>query len=72
MEKILLFSMYNQAYIQMIYMSDKGTITHRMIKVLEIKEKYFTTYCYLRNEKRTFKKINILSVDLVRHNRKGA
>jgi len=72
MEKMLLLSQRNRQEIEMIYMSDKGKITQRIIKVLEINEQNFIAYCYLRHTKRTFKTSNILSIGLIRSHRKGA
>ncbi|ECD6517333.1 hypothetical protein E2329_23000 [Salmonella enterica subsp. enterica] len=72
MDKILALSMKNNQAVEMIYLSDKGQITQRMIRVLEINEHRFVAYCYLRQRKRTFKLNNILSIDIIRKKRKGA
>jgi coproporphyrinogen III oxidase-like Fe-S oxidoreductase len=59
-EHILKASLDRDLIITIMYL--KGTeITMRNIKVLEIKEDRIQAYCYLRKEKRVFKKESILS-----------
>lgn len=72
MGKILVLSLENNQVVEMIYLSDKGQVTQRTIRVLEIKEKNFVAYCYLRQKKRTFKISNVLSMDIIRNRRRGA
>ena len=72
MGKMLDLSMKNNQVMEMIYLSDKGQVTQRTIRVLEIKEQHFVAYCYLRQKKRTFKTSNILSIDIIRKRRRGA
>lgn len=71
MGKILALSFKNNQVVEMIYLSDKGQITQRSIRVLEITDQHFVAFCYLRQKKRTFKLANILSMDIIRK-RKGA
>ncbi|KMJ58205.1 hypothetical protein AB685_09820 [Bacillus sp. LL01] len=47
--------------IEMIYMANDGSITHRNIMALHINNKTMTAFCYLRQTKRTFLLENILS-----------
>lgn len=73
MEIVLKKAIETAKNLEMIYQDDSGNITHRIIKVIEIKESHVVAYCYLRRGKRTFKMNNILSVGFVRiHKRKGA
>ncbi|MCM3237279.1 hypothetical protein M3589_05990 [Heyndrickxia oleronia] len=62
--------------LEMIYLSNEGEITQRIIKVKKVGEDYFRAYCYTRNQIRTFSMSNILSIGPVRkhhkHLRKGA
>ncbi|WP_147535744.1 hypothetical protein [Bacillus marasmi] len=56
--------------LEMIYISNKGEITQRKIKVINVSEKIFTAYCYLRHKRRVFKQSNILSIAPIRMSRK--
>jgi predicted DNA-binding transcriptional regulator YafY len=68
--RTLLLSLEEQRCIDMIYINNNGEITQRMIKVLEIQEKHIKAFCFMRKGKRTFKKENVLSVSVIRSNRK--
>lgn len=48
--------------VDMIYMSSGGVISKRRVKVLQVNEDYFRTYCYLRRSKRTFRVDNVLAL----------
>lgn len=48
--------------ITMIYMAADGSITKRRIKIIKVSGGSFQAYCYLRQEKRTFKFENVLSL----------
>jgi predicted DNA-binding transcriptional regulator YafY len=54
--------------LEMIYISEKGEITHRKIKVLEISSETIRAFCMLRHKQRIFKLENILSIGLVLKN----
>lgn len=48
--------------LEMIYLSDKGEFSQRMIKLISLDEKTVTAFCYFRRSKRIFKLENILSL----------
>ncbi|NMD71706.1 hypothetical protein HHO41_15505 [Bacillus sp. DNRA2] len=56
--------------LEMIYLSNKGEISQRCIKVKSVSEGTFIAYCYLRQKRRVFKQSNILSIAPIRMNRK--
>ncbi|HAE42253.1 MAG TPA: hypothetical protein DCG34_04955 [Clostridiales bacterium] len=51
--------------IRIVY-DNKGTITERDIRVLNIKDNRISAYCYLRNSKRTFLMENILAAEFTK------
>ncbi|MCM3620527.1 hypothetical protein M3936_23515 [Sutcliffiella horikoshii] len=57
---------------EMIYMSNKGELSKRRVKVLSVQEDAFRAYCFVRKQQRTFKMINVLSIRPVRSVRRGA
>lgn len=59
-EHILKASLERNMIITIIYQKG-GEITIRNIKVLDLDKEHVKAYCYLRKEKRIFKKENILS-----------
>ncbi|MEK3887438.1 WYL domain-containing protein [Bacillus sp. FSL K6-3431] len=62
----------NKDMLEMIYISNKGTITQRIIKVLSADDLTIKAYCHNKREFRTFKLENILSVGPVKQLRRGA
>ncbi|HLS66714.1 MAG TPA: hypothetical protein VK029_06940 [Pseudogracilibacillus sp.] len=52
--------------ITMIYVSEKGVVTKRTVKVLSITAHYMTGYCYMRRQFRTFKRTNMLACEKTR------
>jgi predicted DNA-binding transcriptional regulator YafY len=52
--------------LEMIYLSGKGDISQRKIKVIEVSLVAIIGYCLLRKKPRVFKRVNILSIGLVR------
>lgn len=60
--RVLKASIMNNRAITIVYASN-NTLTKRMIKVLEIKEKEIQAYCYLRRQIRTFKINSILAAE---------
>lgn len=53
-------------YITMIYVSKKGVVTKRTVKVWTVTDRYVTGYCYMRRQFRTFKRINMLACEKTR------
>jgi predicted DNA-binding transcriptional regulator YafY len=52
--------------LEMIYLSEKGEISQRKIRVLEISAGSIRAFCMLRSKQRVFKLTNILSIGPVR------
>jgi predicted DNA-binding transcriptional regulator YafY len=63
---LLLHSLSTQQPLEMIYLSDKGEISQRVIIVEEIQKNKVVAFCKLRNQYRTFKIENILSISIAR------
>ncbi len=51
--------------VKIIYLSASGVMTKRTIRVLSYDEEKVIAYCYMRNQIRTFKRMNILAMELV-------
>lgn len=49
-------------HVEMIYMTNDGTISQRRIKILKVNRGAIQAYCYLRKANRTFKIENILAL----------
>jgi predicted DNA-binding transcriptional regulator YafY len=47
-----------------IYMDDKGQLSQRRIRIRTINDNQFSAYCFAKNQLRTFKMNNILSIGL--------
>lgn len=58
--------------LEMIYMTDKGELSQRKVKVIKISPGAIKAYCFLRKQQRSFKVENILSMGPVRKIDKGA
>ncbi|MEN8702451.1 hypothetical protein [Bacillus infantis] len=71
MDRLLKWSLLEEKCVDMIYMSEKGAITQRIIRVLSDRGDYIKAYCYFRKGERLFKRENILSVAAIRR-KKGA
>ena len=52
---------YNEE-LEMIYIANDGQISKRRIKVLQVGEVSFRTYCFLCKSNRTFKIDNVLAL----------
>jgi predicted DNA-binding transcriptional regulator YafY len=61
MIKLLQRSVEEGTPLEIIYLSEKETISQRKISILEIKNGYIRAFCFLRQTKRTFKIANILA-----------
>ncbi|MDN7243211.1 transcriptional regulator [Planococcus sp. N028] len=62
MKAQILKAFKHQQLIEMMYMANDGSISKRRIKILKVSGDTFQAYCFLRNEKRTFKVENVLSL----------
>jgi len=63
---LLLHSLSTQQPLEIIYLSDKGEISQRVIIVQEIQKNKIVAFCKLRNQYRTFKVENILCIGIAR------
>ncbi len=59
---ILRNAMENSTPVEMIYMSEKGDISQRVITVNEISKSHIKAFCHTKKQVRIFKIDNILSV----------
>ena len=59
-------SIESQERLEMIYLSEDGTISQRCIKVLNVSPGFIKGYCYTKRHFRTFKMGNILSIAPIR------
>jgi len=58
--------------LEMIYMSDKGEISQRKVRITKLLPGSFRAYCFSRKQQRSFKVSNVLSVGPVRSINRGA
>ena len=72
MKGLLLRAVESYEKLEMIYLSNKGEITQRIIQVEKVGEQSFRAYCYTRKQVRTFKLNNILSIAPLKIHRRGA
>jgi len=59
------------ALVKVIYCSDTGIITERIIRIISVKQGYIQTFCFNKRQYRTFKESNILAIKLIRVTRGG-
>jgi predicted DNA-binding transcriptional regulator YafY len=62
MDGLLLRSIEENISLEMIYLSEDQQISQRKLIVKEINDEYIRAYCLLRNQIRTFRRDNILSI----------
>ncbi|MFC7366465.1 MULTISPECIES: WYL domain-containing protein [Bhargavaea] len=62
MHGLLMKCMKRHQLADMIYIGSDGSITKRRVRLLRLREDSVTAYCFLRQERRTFKIDRILSV----------
>jgi predicted DNA-binding transcriptional regulator YafY len=72
MRGILVRAMESQIPVEIIYMSNDGTISQRKLRVLALNENQIKAYCFLRKKYRVFNLLNILSIAPVNKKYKGA
>ncbi|WP_018663809.1 hypothetical protein [Heyndrickxia acidiproducens] len=72
MKSLLLNAVESGERLEMIYISEKGEISQRIIKVLNVEDGSIKAYCCTRRQFRTFKLVNILSVGHLRKYNRGA
>lgn len=52
--------------LQIIYLSDKGQMSQRFVRVITVNETHLVCYCYHKKQRRIFKLENILAADVKR------
>ncbi|NYV67298.1 hypothetical protein HYI36_18665 [Bacillus sp. Gen3] len=72
MKGLLLRAIETHEKLEMIYLSNKGEITQRVIRVEKVGVQSIRAYCYTRKQVRTFKLSNILSIAPLKIHRRGA
>jgi predicted DNA-binding transcriptional regulator YafY len=72
MRGILVRAMEDQTPIEIIYLTKDGSISQRLIRVMDLKDGQIKAYCYLRNKYRVFNLQNILSIFPVNKKYRGA
>ena len=72
MKGLLLRAVESHEKLEMIYLSNKGEITQRIIQVEKVGDQSFRAYCYSRKQVRTFNLSNILSNAPLKMHRRGA
>ena len=72
MKGLLLRAVDSHEKLEMIYQSNKGEISQRVISVKKVGEQSFRAYCYIRKQVRTFTISNILSIAPLKMHRRGA
>ncbi|KZE65618.1 hypothetical protein AWM68_20670 [Fictibacillus phosphorivorans] len=63
MKKFLLRCQLDHKPVEIMYLSNSGQISQRIISIKEINETTIRAYCHLRKTQRVFKLDNILSVN---------
>jgi len=53
--------------IKIIYVAKSGVITKRVIQIISSTDEKIVAYCYMRNQVRTFKRVNILAMELIEY-----
>jgi predicted DNA-binding transcriptional regulator YafY len=73
MKGLLLRTLEKGEFLEMIYQSDKGILSQRVIKIEKLNGEYLIAFCYIRKQMRKFKLSNILSIAPIKSKyRKGA
>ena len=62
MDGLFLRSIEENIPLEMIYLSENQELSQRKLIVKEVNDEYIRAYCLLRNQMRTFRRENILSV----------
>ncbi|MGM0903041.1 MAG: hypothetical protein ACQEXB_18330 [Bacillota bacterium] len=72
MNGILKRALESGQVLEMIYISEKGEISQRKVRIMNITPGSFKAYCFLKRQQRTFKISNVLSVGPVKNINQGA
>jgi predicted DNA-binding transcriptional regulator YafY len=61
MNGIFISGMETRQPIEIIYSNKNGSLSQRVITIVELTESHIKAYCHLRHDSRVFKRENILS-----------
>jgi predicted DNA-binding transcriptional regulator YafY len=67
---LLLNALENQEPLEIIYLSDRGELSQRVIVLESVGDTHIRAFCKLRKQWRIFKLSNILSIRLAKERRK--
>jgi predicted DNA-binding transcriptional regulator YafY len=67
---LLLNALENQEPLEIIYLSDQGELSQRVIILKSVGDTHIRAFCKLRKQWRIFKLSNILSIRLAKERRK--
>jgi predicted DNA-binding transcriptional regulator YafY len=70
MRGLLLNALALNKPLEMIYLSEQGQLSQRVIVLEEVGDTHIKAFCKLRNQRRVFKLGNILSIRLAKERRK--
>ncbi|RPF52164.1 hypothetical protein [Aquisalibacillus elongatus] len=62
MDNLLRRALDNKQKLEMIYLSEKGEYSQRVVRIVEVKEHVFLAFCYTKRAVRRFKKVQVLSI----------
>ncbi|WP_062349981.1 hypothetical protein [Bacillus kwashiorkori] len=62
MRGLLIRSILKGEKLEMIYQSEKGVLSQRIIQVRKVSENHFIAFCHTKKQIRTFKFSNVLSI----------
>ncbi|KIL72503.1 hypothetical protein [Bacillus badius] len=71
MNGLLLTSKEEKLPIELMYLSDQGEISHRLVIITQIQKDYIKAYCFYKKQPRTFKRANILAASKPRKGVEG-
>lgn len=71
MKGLILRALETNEILEMIYLSERGEISQRKIKIISFANETVTAFCFMRNKPRVFKLSNILSIMPIKY-KKGA
>ncbi|QXJ39611.1 hypothetical protein BV455_02977 [Parageobacillus caldoxylosilyticus] len=70
MRGLLLNALENREPVEIIYLSDRGELSQRVIILEAVGDAHINAFCTLRKQRRIFKLSNILSIRLTKERRK--
>lgn len=49
--------------VDIIYLAESGSVSKRTIRIISYTDDHIIAFCYMRNQMRTFKNVNILAME---------